>query len=81
MIDPSTLDTNTLALAQQLQDVRDGYIALKALTHSLMVVGGGLLGASRQLSHCIAFCQQRSGAADAARKEEHLKIKAEGEPV
>ena len=44
MIDISQIDSNTLALAQQLQDVREGYVALKALTHALVVYGSGLLG-------------------------------------
>lgn len=44
MIDPSQLDTNTLALAQQLQDVRDGYVALLALMRSLAMAGAGLVG-------------------------------------
>ena len=44
------IDTNTMALAQQLQDIRDGYTALLALWHQIAVGGSVTLTALAALA-------------------------------
>ena len=45
------IDTNTLALAQQMQDIKDGYLALKSLLGGV-AVGGVISGGKLRVLLC-----------------------------